>query len=300
MNGAPLRCQDSSANDRCGSRHPLLAATVTKIRKNSATRGFTAITCLRRPRPSQKRRPVVKKIFSSNIIVTLILIIIGMALIIASNTPVNINGIDVDAAISTIGSALVIGSLASFFFENHAKEKLFEQVFEKTLKSTEILRAGIQDCHEHSMEINYRQLIADLDLITTLFTYADGFIKRNEQEIIAAAKRGAKIKFLFVDRNSPVIKTMIELGWQEKSIDANYENIEKFRADMEKYNNVSVRYINAIPRYAAVMFDEELFIIEHTTSTKRSQVPAFRISKNGYIGSFYQADINNLIKDLEN
>ena len=125
-------------------------------------------------------------------------VIAGLILIVWSNTQMSCNGIDIDEILSIVGSVLVVGAIMSYIFENLSKERLFGEIFSQINKDLTIKRSGVEACYAVSSDIVYRDDIAEAMKVTTLFTYADGFIKRHFDELLIAAKRGAEIRFVFV------------------------------------------------------------------------------------------------------
>ncbi|MFC3084867.1 hypothetical protein [Tabrizicola soli] len=172
---------------------------------------------------------------------------LGLILIIVSNSSMSYNGFDVDVVLSMVGSVLFVGTITGYIFENRTKEKLFGEIFERINKDLSIRNAGIESCFEASTDISYRDEIKHAREITTLFTYADGFLKRHMEELLDAATRGAILKFIFVRQDSQIISAMEGLGWAKTSISANYESLKVFEKRFEG-KNVSFHYVDAIPR----------------------------------------------------
>jgi hypothetical protein len=207
------------------------------------------------------------------------------------------NGIDIDVIISMIGSVLVVGTITSYIFENISKERLFAEIFSQINKDMSVKKAGLDSCHPVSTDIVFRDDICRARQITTLFAYSADFIKRHVQELTDAARRGVEIRFVFVKRESTVLDAMRALGWSEASITANYEALERYRASFSEYKNVRFVFVDAIPRYGAVLFDDTVYVIEHTTSSGQRNVPALKLSKGGFLADFYCADIEKLIHE---
>jgi len=79
---------------------------------------------------------------------TLVLIVLGLFLVLLSiddNLAATFLGFDVQASFSILGTFLVFSSLVSFYFENQSKRKMFEEVFEKVVGSSNVAKSGLVD-----------------------------------------------------------------------------------------------------------------------------------------------------------
>ncbi|WP_209546999.1 hypothetical protein [Ruegeria sp. HKCCSP346] len=193
-----------------------------------------------------------------------------------------------------IGSFLVVAAIVSFYFENFAKFQMFEEVFERVIGSASAFRAGVFEHYQNSKDINFSEKIRKSKSLTTFFTYSDGFLKRYKEEIEEHIKKGGSIKFYFIADNAPIIEMMKKSGWNQESISANYAYLKNFANEHDQNENVQVIFCDAVPRYSAVVFDHEMYIIEQTNSKGQRAVPAMKIDGGGYLAEFYRDDLKRL------
>lgn len=226
------------------------------------------------------------------------MIVLGLILVLLSVDDFfqsQILGFSVPVALSSAGTFLSISALLSFYFENQSKRRMFEEVFEKTVGSTSVFRAGIIQCIDNSRDIVYANDFKNTQSVKAVFSYSADFLKKYSQEIDELAKSGGAIDFVFLKEDGTVIGAMKQLGWPEKSISSNMEAIRSAEKKFENFDNVTFHYVDAIPRYSLVMFDACAYVIENTFSKGRTNVPATKLDRQGDMAKFYEADIERLL-----
>lgn len=219
---------------------------------------------------------------------------VGMFFLWLSNHPMQFNGFDISAALSMFGSFLFIAAVIGFYFENFAKFQMFEDVFQRVVGSSSAFNAGVFEHYQDSKSIDYSGCIRKSSSLTTFFTYSDGFIKRYREDIEALINSGKSVKMYFLDEESELIQLMKRKGWSSKSIEANYTYLREFEETFRSKKNLNIVYCDAFPRYSAIIFDSELFIVEQTVSVGQRSVPAMKIDGRGYLADFYRDDLKRL------
>lgn len=243
---------------------------------------------------TKMEKPGMRRFQASNIIFCLLIIMFGLALLLLSTNNWTFSQFNISSALSMIGSFLVVAAIVSFYFENFAKFQMFEEVFERVIGSASAFRAGVVEHYQNSKDINFSTKIKRSKSLTTFFTYSDGFLKRYKEEIEELIKRDGKVKLIFAKPDAPIIEIMKKSGWNPESISANYAYIRKFAEEHADNKSVKVVYCDAIPRYSAVVFDHEMYIIEQTVSKGQRAVPAMKIDGGGYLAEFYKDDLARL------
>lgn len=170
----------------------------------------------------------MKRAYSSTIIFVLSAAMFGLILIILSQDMPAVNGINLETALSTLGTAIVVATVSGFIFENYSKNRIFEEISEKIIGSGSAFDAGIERVFKDSKHIRYDHSIARASKITTFFGYSDRFIKDHYKDICAAIDRGAEIRMIFLKKDSRAIEAMRALGWNQKSMESSYDTIDSF------------------------------------------------------------------------
>ena len=236
----------------------------------------------------------VGRLILNNWVWTLVFIVLGLVLVLLSKDEyfaTTFFGFDVQVSLSTVGTFFVFSSLVSFYFENRSKRKMFEEVFEKVVGSSNVAKSGLVDCFENSRDLNYADDLRKAKSLKIFFSYSADFLKRYSVEIDELINRGGGVELVFLDRESPVMQCMHDLGWQKPSIQSGYETIDSFCAERERCEKLSIRFVSAMPRYSAIIFDSHMYVIENTLSAVRQPVPVSRIERGGYLYDFYLQDL---------
>jgi hypothetical protein len=190
-----------------------------------------------------------------------------------------------------VGTVLIVGSISSFFIDMVAKKKFFDETLEKTVAGIGIAGTGIIAAYENSTDINYREELRDAKDIVLHFTYSDSFLKRFRDEIEKAIGSGASFSFLMLSRDSNIQNILTDLGWSRESRESSWRTIDEFFESHKGNEKVQLVEIDQIPRYAAVVIDSYVYVIEHTLSSGRRSVPAMKFRKASGYGAFYLEDL---------
>jgi len=98
------------------------------------------------------------------------------------------------------------------------------------------------------------------------------------------------VNMVFLKKESKTLELMRELGWNDDSINASYAKIDSF-AERFKDKRLNVVYVDAIPKYSAIILDNQLFYIFNTLSLERQSVPCLVAKKGQKFFDFVKADI---------
>jgi hypothetical protein len=230
-----------------------------------------------------------------NIIFALIFILVGVVLIAVSDTQWRPKGIDLGTILSTLGTILIVSPIFNFFFDLAAKEKLFDEILDRTGVSYGLANSGIVAVYTDSKKIDFQQHILRSRRIFCLFSYAGNFIKNYEPDIASALERGTTIEIAHLAEDSDLIRLMIDQGWPNESIAAGFRGIDDFtKRHAANMTRITVTTPAMIPRYSLVGFDDRVFVIENTASMGRMRVPAMEILRDSPLGNFYIGDMQRL------
>ncbi len=225
---------------------------------------------------------------------TLGMIILGLLLIMIGQV-VNsvVLKIDVGSLLANLGSFIAVVGVLNWLYEMFARRKFFQEMYELLTGSHSLFESGLSGYTANSLDVKFRQELAETTNVLTLFSYNSRFLSDYQNEIQALLSRGGKANFIFLSEQSRTISTMKSLGWESASMTSHYRKIESFaRAFDTQTCKPDVTYIDAIPRYSAVKLDARIYIILGTTSNHRQHVPALCVKAGSPLYQFFSADLD--------
>jgi hypothetical protein len=169
--------------------------------------------------------------------------------------------ISLRTSLANIGAFITIAGLLNIIYERNAKISFFRDVFFIMTESKNISESGAIDFERDSKSNSYGELLKLSTSVTTVLSYSSRFLTDYHEAIDHIIKTGKSITCIFLNKNSSIVKKMIEDGLSEKSIMGNYETIESFLEKNKNNENVKIIFADYIPRYRCIQFDFDMFVV---------------------------------------
>ena len=220
----------------------------------------------------------------------LLIAFFGVILILLGQAELTAYKLDISSILRSIGTFLLSAAFLGFLYEIHTKHQFFHEAHKMALGTENLAHSGLCDFVENSKKIDFTDDVKNSKEIWTVFSYSSRFLDDYSEALEVALIRNSKVNMVFLKKESKTLELMRELGWNDDSINASYAKIDSF-AERFKDKRLNVVYVDAIPKYSAIILDNQLFYIFNTLSLERQSVPCLVAKKGQKFFDFVKADI---------
>lgn len=221
-------------------------------------------------------------------------IIIGMAMVIISqpiSPDASILHISVAPFIANLGAFLTLIGALNLAYEKFSRQQFMNEIREKIVGSTTIADAGIESIYETSIRVNYAPFIESATNMSIMFNFSSRILSDYSTELEKLLNRGGSITIVRLKRDGHVVSLMKEQGYDKDHISSNYKKFDEMILGLGHTDKIVVYDTDVTLKYAAVLFDNDGFLILATSSAGRQSVPAIHFSRGGTLWNFVERDV---------
>jgi hypothetical protein len=224
-------------------------------------------------------------------------VILGFALVLGANTfQAEILKIRVDELLAHLGVLIALIFALQWIYDNHVRERHFEEIRAAILKTTNVAESGICDFADDSITVDYADALARSKEVVLGLLYSPRFLERYFELLRGLAKSGAKIDVLLIEKGCPALAIVTDRPEPKTHVVPDLDKCVGIVKQLQQEGpNVRLHFHKAVLRYSFVKMDNAIWVRFYRNSAGRGSVPAFAVKSRTKLYDFFDNDIQELL-----
>ncbi|HEY1353950.1 MAG TPA: hypothetical protein VGF67_30430 [Ktedonobacteraceae bacterium] len=237
-------------------------------------------------------------------LVAVLAAVLGMSLLVFAQMPGIWHGLEsVQSVVRDIGSLMLASIAVTLLLELGAKRAFLDELLSRVRLAKEIEQAGIAAVEpSFHNEIAWHELFGTVRELDIFLVHGRTWRKEHGERLIAAAKRGVRMRVVLPDPYDDVILSEIARRTNH-SKQAIQERIllakDEFSHLQTQGASITVWFLPLVPLFSFYRFDRKMILAlySHQREQKlgRLHVPAFLLEERGSLFQFIQADFEAMV-----
>ena len=207
--------------------------------------------------------------------------------------------IHIGKAMSNFGAFLVLVASMNLLYEAFQKKTFMEEIRFNVIGSKSVVDAGLVEYNENSKRYDFSKLIYRSTKITTLFNFSSRFLDDYQNDLIKFLKSDGELELIYLKPKGEAMNEVVSIDYGNAEIGNNRLHDSKSKLnqiiqELEKHGKLNKIEVDALIKYAAIMFDNDGFIIFRTSSKGRREVPMLHFTRGHHFWEFIYNDIERL------
>ena len=243
------------------------------------------------------------KVRDRSFIITLLIVILGMALVIfgAKAPPLVEWGIDWNTFSTNLGLYIAVVVSLQWTFDFVTRRNLLEEVTAATVANVNVARSGLADFVENTKSISYQSMLANESPLYIGFQYSPRLIDDHIVELRNRAKKGHCTTILLANPTGKSVGYLREVHGEMDHIDANIKKIMKKISDLNQDQNcqsaIKVKFHDSILRYSFALNGQGVWVKMYRNSRGDSIVPGVYVRTGSLMYDYFNSDVIGLDKE---
>ena len=212
----------------------------------------------------------------------------------------SIENISWRVVVSNLGATVGLIGLVQFLYDCFVRRAFFGEIISTIISCTSVRDSGIERFYSNSRDINYAEHIKKSSRISILIAHSPHIINHYIEEFQEHIRKEKELELVHINASGAVIEYLEKVGIQKSTILADLAKIKEL-LKTEKKNKISIKTIDFLPKYSALLFDDrDLFLILHPTSKGKRAVPCLHIKSGTPLFTFFSSDFDTIKKEATN
>lgn len=240
----------------------------------------------------------------------LILVVIGIGLAFAASS-IQDQGSFWKLILNRLSTAALTTSLLGFLNRILLEENLLSLILTKVNLKRDLNDSGLERVFTSISDIDYKDLFSTSKQIDIVHVYGRTWTSNNEDSIVEALKRGAKVNVMLCDEKCPSVSGLAMMYDMTKDkvesrilgVLDEWQSILK-KVSKNRHKNFTIRKSQMMPSYSLYKFDDNMVVITNRLSKgeRTKKVNSYQCTNvNGKTTLFsnHERDLQNLITNSE-
>ena len=231
-----------------------------------------------------------------NLIAQLKLIVIGLLLVVISNSfHYQFLKINVDNLFANVGALFLVAGTIEWLFDEKARKELVYEIVHSIRGDDRMHRNGIMDCITDSKKVEESEEWLNAKILVVGVHYSTGFIANNVSIIKKRIEQKKKTIICHVKPNSPAADYLRESESGLSDIGAGIEKMSKLKnRDFNNSEFLELIEHDRVLRYAFIYTEYSIWVKLFTNGKGYAEVPAIKIRPTTPLYEFFENDIKNI------
>jgi hypothetical protein len=182
-----------------------------------------------------------------------------------------------------------------WLYDSFVRRLFFEEIITTVTATRSIYDCGILEAFSNSIKANHAKSVLESNTLVMLFAHSKRFIDSYFDEFARRVRSGKKTIIYCNHPKSAAAIYYSSCGRNQNYIESSIAELISMIGKLDVSGQmIKVEYINVVPRYALVMFDDIAYVIMATSSEGQAAVPALVVRRGSPMWRFLEDDLDRI------